>query len=400
MPFRSRRREPYLRSRALPEQQVANALILAGGGFTAAPSANTSGRPSPTKAEHVIEDLGDKIDCIIDGGDAEIGLESTIVDFTEEIPTILRPGYYNKEMLEKVLGTVRVDPGILAEDSHGVRRHRACATNIMRRRQTSRLSGRDGTGDSEINRLAAEQEKAGKKVGAICTDTEYIFGSSTPQEISRASGLRAEMRRSRITCLRFCATSMRTAWKWIYSEAFDTPRMGAGDLEPPVGRRPQSQQRYNKSETLQQDFVCGRGRYRARAPMAKAILQSKELPWWPMEIGSRGLVVLFPQPVNQKVEAVLARNGLSAKDHTTTPLTAEDINDDTLLLVMEDSQREKIREDFPDAPHLQTIAGFLRLAGDIPALYGEPLTEYGKCYEALEFLIEGVLARLKEEEEQ
>ena len=53
----------------------------------------------------------------------------------------------------------------------------------------------------------------------------------------------------------------------------------------------------------------------ARAPMAKAILQSKELPW-PMEIGSRGLVVLFPQPVNQKVEAVLARNGLSAKDHT------------------------------------------------------------------------------------
>ena len=130
----------------------------------------------------------------------------------------------------------------------------------------------------------------------------------------------------------------------------------------------------------------------ARAPMAKAILQSKELPW-PMEIGSRGLVVLFPQPVNQKVEAVLARNGLSAKDHTTTPLTAEDINDDTLLLVMEDSQREKIREDFPDVP-------FLRLAGDIPALYGEPLTEYGKCYEALEFLIEGVLARLKEEEEQ
>ena len=75
-----------------PSNKVANALILAGGGFIAAPSANTSGRPSPTKAEHVIEDLGDKIDCIIDGGDAEIGLESTIVDFTEEIPTILRPG--------------------------------------------------------------------------------------------------------------------------------------------------------------------------------------------------------------------------------------------------------------------------------------------------------------------
>ena len=132
-----------------PSNKVANALILAGGGFIAAPSANTSGRPSPTKAEHVIEDLGDKIDCIIDGGDAEIGLESTIVDFTEEIPTILRPGYYNKEMLEKVLGTVRVDPGILAEDSHvrpkapGMRyKHYAPKADL------TDYPGRDGTGDS------------------------------------------------------------------------------------------------------------------------------------------------------------------------------------------------------------------------------------------------------------
>lgn len=132
-----------------PSNKVANALILAGGGFIAAPSANTSGRPSPTKAEHVIEDLGDKIDCIIDGGDAEIGLESTIVDFTEEIPTILRPGYYNKEMLEKVLGTVRVDPGILAEDSHvrpkapGHALQTLCAEG-----RPYDYPGRDGTGDS------------------------------------------------------------------------------------------------------------------------------------------------------------------------------------------------------------------------------------------------------------
>lgn len=137
----------------------------------------------------------------------------------------------------------------------------------------------------------------------------------------------------------------------------------------------------------------------ARAPMAKAILQSKELPW-PMEIGSRGLVVLFPQPVNQKVEwQCLRATGFRPK--TTPPhRLPRRTSTTTRASCGEDSQREKIREDFPDAPHLQTIAGFLRLAGDIPALYGEPLTEYGKCYEALEFLIEGVLARLKEEEEQ
>lgn len=106
-----------------PSNKVANALILAGGGFIAAPSANTSGRPSPTKAEHVIEDLGDQIDCIIDG-ETPRSASNHYRRFTEEIPTILRPGYYNKEMLEKVLGTVRVDPESLPRTAMCVRRHR------------------------------------------------------------------------------------------------------------------------------------------------------------------------------------------------------------------------------------------------------------------------------------
>mgnify|MGYP002233682084 CR=1 FL=1 len=64
----------------MPNHPVALALIQAGGGYIAAPSANTSGRPSPTKAEHVAEDLSGRIDMIVDGGDVGIGLESTIVD--------------------------------------------------------------------------------------------------------------------------------------------------------------------------------------------------------------------------------------------------------------------------------------------------------------------------------
>ena len=69
-----------------PSDPIAAALILASSGYVAAPSANTSGRPSPTTAQHVEEDLGDAIDMIIDGGPVGIGLESTIVDFTEEVP--------------------------------------------------------------------------------------------------------------------------------------------------------------------------------------------------------------------------------------------------------------------------------------------------------------------------
>ena len=95
----------------MPESRIARELIRRAGGYVAAPSANTSGRPSPTLASHVEEDLGDKIDMILDGGRVKIGLESTIVDFTEDVPVILRPGYLNRQMLEKVLGDCKSGSG-------------------------------------------------------------------------------------------------------------------------------------------------------------------------------------------------------------------------------------------------------------------------------------------------
>ena len=76
----------------MPSHPVALSLLKTSGLPVAAPSANRSGRPSPTTAAHVIEDLRDAVDCIIDGGPVEIGLESTIVDFTVTPPVILRPG--------------------------------------------------------------------------------------------------------------------------------------------------------------------------------------------------------------------------------------------------------------------------------------------------------------------
>lgn len=80
----------------MPNHPLALALIRSAGGYVAAPSANTSGRPSPTLAEHVEEDMMGRIDMILDGGPVGIGLESTIVDFTEDVPVILRPGYINQ----------------------------------------------------------------------------------------------------------------------------------------------------------------------------------------------------------------------------------------------------------------------------------------------------------------
>ena len=100
----------------MPSHPAANRLLLAAGIPVAAPSANLSGRPSPTTADHVIHDLNGRIDLIIDGGPSEIGLESTILDLSEEKPVLLRPGYVTLGELEAVIGEIGTDPAIRREN--------------------------------------------------------------------------------------------------------------------------------------------------------------------------------------------------------------------------------------------------------------------------------------------
>ena len=103
----------------MPSHPVARELIRSSGIYIAAPSANLSGRPSPSQASHVIEDLSGRIEMIIDGGHVEIGLESTIIDLTADPPMILRPGFITKSMLEEMVGPVAVDASILADLQDG-----------------------------------------------------------------------------------------------------------------------------------------------------------------------------------------------------------------------------------------------------------------------------------------
>jgi L-threonylcarbamoyladenylate synthase len=96
----------------MPDHPVALSIIEAAGVPIAAPSANRSGKPSPTTAQHVMDDLDDKIAGVVDGGETGVGVESTVVDCTGEIPVILRPGGVTKEQLEEVVGKVEVDPSL------------------------------------------------------------------------------------------------------------------------------------------------------------------------------------------------------------------------------------------------------------------------------------------------
>ena len=156
----------------MPSHPIARDFIRESGRMIAAPSANTSGRPSPTRADHVLQDMDGKIDAIIDGGPVGIGLESTIVDVTEEMPMVLRPGAITVEMLRETVGEVGIDPAILGPVSADVRpkapgmkyRHYAPKADL------TLVEGGTEAVVETINRLAGEKLAEGRKVGIICTD--------------------------------------------------------------------------------------------------------------------------------------------------------------------------------------------------------------------------------------
>lgn len=103
----------------MPSHEVAREIIEKSGLPLAAPSANASGKPSPTKAVHVAEDLDGKIDAVVDGGESEVGVESTVVTLATDPPTLLRPGGITPEQLEEVLGAIQISPAVFAKLREG-----------------------------------------------------------------------------------------------------------------------------------------------------------------------------------------------------------------------------------------------------------------------------------------
>ena len=155
----------------MPSNKIAAALIKESGVFIAAPSANISGRPSPTTGAHVVNDMEGRIDMIIDGGSVNIGLESTIVDVSGEKPVILRPGYITEEMLSASIGKVEIDPAIIKPDEN----IRPKAPGMKYRHYAPRaefylFSGNEEKVIERIESKAKEYICKGRKVGIIATD--------------------------------------------------------------------------------------------------------------------------------------------------------------------------------------------------------------------------------------
>lgn len=209
----------------MPEHLIAKEIIRAGGGYIAAPSANTSGRPSPTAAQHVEEDLTGKIDMIVDGGAVDIGVESTILDMTVEPPMILRPGAVTKEMLEELIGEIAVDKALIEPDSAKAPK----APGMKYRHYAPKAELTVLEGDifrvaEEINRLAEEKINEGYKVGII--GTEETIGRYSAGNV-KCIGTRQDETTVAGNLYGILRDFDSDGTDYIYSESFSTGGIGS-----------------------------------------------------------------------------------------------------------------------------------------------------------------------------
>ncbi len=209
----------------MPSHPVAQKLIKESRTVIAAPSANTSGKPSPTQASHVKEDLYGKIDMLIDGGNVGIGIESTIMDMTVEPPMLLRPGYITMPMLEQAIGKIQVDPFLAGDMKEPVKpkapgmkyRHYAPKAELFI------VEGELSQVVAEINYLAEEKRKQGYKTGIIATEETKGFYCGDSVRVIGTRKDEASIAKHLFSVLR---EFDKMGTEYIFSEAFSEENLG------------------------------------------------------------------------------------------------------------------------------------------------------------------------------
>ena len=233
----------------MPSHPIAQELIRTSGVSIAAPSANTSGRPSPTTAQHVWEDMDGRIEMILDGGAVGIGIESTIVDMTGTIPTILRPGFITKAMLSEIVGDVTIDPAIIEPDPN--LRPKAPGMKYTHYAPHGTLSIVEAAADESANRaslhsgvkvsynateaetlrvaekikaLVNEKEAQGYKVAILTTKEHASLYKNYSHVLIVGEGSKGQTISARLyAALRECDSEQM---EYMYSEAFDQNELG------------------------------------------------------------------------------------------------------------------------------------------------------------------------------
>lgn len=367
----------------MPAHAGARELIREAGIPIAAPSANISGRPSPTKGEHVKEDLDGKVGMIIDGGDVGIGYESTIIDMTGLRPVILRPGFITKEMIEEVIGTfgdegipeAGITPDDEAPKAPGMKyRHYAPEAEL------TVVRGDEEEARIKIDELARQYPE--EKVGILTTDErKELYGYGVV--LSIGSFKENTLGHSLYSSLREFDHLGVTR---IFAETFfgnEQEDALMNRLMKAAGGQVVDLVDYNKVI-----FVCKENVI--MSPMAEWIMRSIVMDK-SIEICSRGLVVLFSEPISQKAIDLLASHGVPCEEQSSRLLRQEDIDEHTLVITMNFTEKVKVVEEFDLTEHVYTLREFVGFEDDVADPYGGD----EEAYEALYLELKDLLYRMK-----
>ncbi|WP_141430960.1 L-threonylcarbamoyladenylate synthase [Bacillus sp. 03113] len=202
----------------MPDHPVALAILKNAGLPIAAPSANSSGKPSPTQALHVKEDLNGKIAGIVDGGPTGVGVESTVIDCTEEIPVILRPGGVTKEKLEEFIGFVKEDQALL-DEKHAPKAPGMKYTHYAPNAPLYLVTGDKNT----IQKLVTRTRTEGIKVGVLTTEENK---NAYEADFVYACGHRSNLESVASTLYEALRSFNHSGVEVIYSEMFPSEGVG------------------------------------------------------------------------------------------------------------------------------------------------------------------------------
>ena len=366
----------------MPSSDTARRLIEASGVPIAAPSANLSGKPSPTSAEHCINDMMGRVDAIIAGEDCEVGLESTVVDLSGDIPVMLRPGGVTVEQLSEVLGEVETVTSVKTGEtpkSPGLKyKHYAPNAEVVI------LSGSFEDAERYIKRTAKT-----KKVGALVFDEfPQIEGAYTislgsiknPVDAAhRLFGALRQMDESGVDIIFAPEIPNDGMWMAVQNRLY----RAAGDRIVNLNNA-------IKKKVL---FVCTGNT--CRSPMAEAIFndmaESEKLAFY---AESAGIFADGSEVSPNSVEA-MRELGVDISGRKSIQVTAEMIDEAEYVLALTSSHRDMLCAMIGKMDKIETLAEFVGLSGDVPDPYGSDIEEYRKCRDMIKDMILKLGEKLK-----